>query len=41
MASRPGIFGNLEKSGNFMVLEKSQGISMQKWEKSGNFTGTK
>ena len=25
MASGPGISGNLEKSGNFMPLEKSQG----------------
>ena len=26
MASRPGISGNLEKSGNFVAFEKSQGI---------------
>ena len=51
MASRPVISGNLEKSGNFVALEKSQGnvrefceiqksqgISMQNMEKSGNFT---
>ena len=25
VASRPGISGNLEKSGNFVALEKSQG----------------
>ena len=50
VASRPGISGNLEKSGNFMALEKSQGnvrefrenqksqgIIMQNWKKSGNF----
>ena len=51
VASGPGISGNLEKSGNFVALEKcqgkvrefceiwkSQGILMQNWEKSGNFT---
>ena len=26
MASRPGISGNLEKLGNFVLLQKSQGI---------------
>ena len=54
MASGPGISGNLEKSGNFVALEKSQGkvrkfreiqknqgILMQNWEKSGNFTCAK
>ena len=38
VASGPGISGYLEKSGNFVVLEKSQGILTQNWEKSGNFT---
>ena len=51
VTSEPGISGNLEKSGNFVALEKSQGkvrefreiqksrgILMQNWEKSGNFT---
>ena len=61
VASRPGISGNLEKSGNFVKfgkvrefyheigksqgkvrefreIQKSQGILMQNWEKSGNFT---
>ena len=54
VVSKPGISGNLEKSGNFVALEKSQGnvrefceiqksqgISMQNWEKSGNFTCAK
>ena len=54
VASRPGISGNLEKSGNFVALEKSQGnvrefceiqksqgILIQNYEKSGNFTGAK
>ena len=36
VASRPGIPGNLEKSGNFVALEKSQGILWNS-EKSGNF----
>ena len=47
VASGPGISGNLEKSGNFVALEKNQGISwnleksgnlMGNWEKSENFT---
>ena len=51
MASGPGISGNLEKSGNFVALEKcqgkvrefreirkSQGILIQNWEESGNFS---
>ena len=36
MANWPGISGNLEKSRNFVALEKSQGISWNS-EKSGNF----
>ena len=36
VASRPRISGNLEKSGNFVALEKSQGILWNS-EKSGNF----
>ena len=36
MASGPGISGNLEKSGNFVAVEKSLGISWNS-EKSGNF----
>ena len=35
VASGPGISGNLEKSENFVRLEKSQGIS-QNLEKLGN-----
>ena len=38
MASGPGISGNLEKSRNFVALEKGQGFLMWNWEKSGNFT---
>ena len=54
VASGPGISENLEKSGNFAALEKSQGkvmefheirksqgILMQNWEKSANFTYAK
>ena len=54
LASSPGISGNLEKSGNFVALEKShgkvrefreiqksQGILMKNWGKSGNFTCVK
>ena len=54
MASRPEISGNLENSGNFVTLEKSQGkfrkfreiqksqgILMQNYEKSGDFTFAK
>ena len=40
VASRPAISGNLEKSENFVALEKSQGIYLRNWEKSGNFTPT-
>ena len=36
MASRPGISGHPEKSGNFVAHVKSQGISWNS-EKSGNF----
>ena len=50
VASGPRISGNLEKSGNFVALEKvrefceiqkTQGILMQNWEKSGKFTCAK
>ena len=51
VASGPGTSGNLEKSGNFVALEKkvrefreirkSQGILTRNWEKSGNFTCAK
>ena len=36
VASGPGISGNLEKSGNFVILEKSQGVLWNS-EKSGKF----
>ena len=36
MASGPGISGNLEKSGNFVALAKSQGISWNS-DMLGNF----
>ena len=40
MASRSGISGNQEKSGNFEI-RKGQGILMRNSEKSGNFTCAK
>ena len=41
MASRPGISGNLEKSGNFVALEKGQGKVMEFreiWKSQGILT---
>ena len=36
-----GILWHFKKVREFCEIQKSQGISMQNWEKSGNFTGTK
>ena len=37
VASRPGISGNLEKSGNFVALEKCQGILLARNEYRRSF----